>query len=348
MSSINPNNIDGTYPIAGQDNDSQGFRDNFTNIKNNFTFAKTELEDLQSKVILKSALSGTTLDNNLNNAQLKGAQIVRQTETRSDLGSLSGTVTVDWSEGHFQTLATGGSVTLAFDGWPTSGFWTSLKLQVDVTNVAHTLTLPSEVSQNLSSVQGASGQVITFPSTGYYIFEFSTYDGGTTVWIRDLLRNYDVATASSSFTTITVSTLANVTATTAASSTTTGALKVAGGAGVAGNLHVGGSLHTSGTIVASSSEDLANTAAVSLLTATSYFTTAAAETATLAAGTEGQIKTLAMKGDSGDMVITVTNPAWSANSTATLTFGDIGDACVLQYISSKWFILSNNGVTVGA
>ena len=32
-SSINPNNIDTTYPVAGQDNDSQGFRDNFTNIK---------------------------------------------------------------------------------------------------------------------------------------------------------------------------------------------------------------------------------------------------------------------------------------------------------------------------
>ena len=32
-SSINPSNVDGTYPVAGQDNDSQGFRDNFTNIK---------------------------------------------------------------------------------------------------------------------------------------------------------------------------------------------------------------------------------------------------------------------------------------------------------------------------
>ena len=32
-SNINPNNIDGTYPVAGQDNDSQGFRTNFTNIK---------------------------------------------------------------------------------------------------------------------------------------------------------------------------------------------------------------------------------------------------------------------------------------------------------------------------
>jgi hypothetical protein len=44
MSSINPNNINGQYPIAGQDNDSQGFRDNFTNVKNNLTFAKSEIE----------------------------------------------------------------------------------------------------------------------------------------------------------------------------------------------------------------------------------------------------------------------------------------------------------------
>ena len=65
MSSINPNNIDGTYPIAGQDNDSQGFRDNFTNIKNNFTFAYDELTDLQSKAVLKSALNGSTLNNTM-------------------------------------------------------------------------------------------------------------------------------------------------------------------------------------------------------------------------------------------------------------------------------------------
>jgi hypothetical protein len=87
MSSINPNNIDGTYPIAGQDNDSQGFRDNFTNIKNNFTFAASEIADLQNNAILKSALSGTTLNNNMNNAQLIGAQISRFTETRNDIGT---------------------------------------------------------------------------------------------------------------------------------------------------------------------------------------------------------------------------------------------------------------------
>jgi hypothetical protein len=52
---INPSSIDGTYPIAGQDNDSQGFRDNFTNIKNNFTIAQTEISALQTAVTNLSA-----------------------------------------------------------------------------------------------------------------------------------------------------------------------------------------------------------------------------------------------------------------------------------------------------
>ena len=47
-SQINPNNIDGTYPVAGQDNNSQGFRDNFTNTKTNFQLAANEISDLQS------------------------------------------------------------------------------------------------------------------------------------------------------------------------------------------------------------------------------------------------------------------------------------------------------------
>ena len=47
-SNIVPGNIDGTYPKAGQDNSSQGFRDNFNAIKTNFTEAKSEIDDLQT------------------------------------------------------------------------------------------------------------------------------------------------------------------------------------------------------------------------------------------------------------------------------------------------------------
>lgn len=92
----------------------------------------------------------------------------------------------------------------------------------------------------------------------------------------------------------------------------------------------------------SSSEDLANGAAANLAVVASYFTTGAAETATLAAGTNGQVKTFMMSGDGGDMVITVTNPGWGG--AGTMTFNDVGDGCTLQYINNKWYCIGNNGV----
>jgi hypothetical protein len=94
------------------------------------------------------------------------------------------------------------------------------------------------------------------------------------------------------------------------------------------------------------SEDLAASGAASLSTTTSYFTTAAAETATLAAGAEGQIKVFsAVDITSGNMVITVTNAGWKSSGTGTATFSARGASCTLQYTNSKWYCIGNNGVT---
>ncbi len=197
MSSINPNNINGTYPIAGQDNDSQGFRDNFTNVKNNLAFAKTEIEDLQNNALLKGALSGTTLNNELGNAQLKGVQCLRFTETIKDLGTLSGIVTASWQDGHYQVLTTSGAISLAFAGWPTSGFYTTLRLQLTVTTpgtTGDTLTLPTAVPVTNALLAGAAWSgtqwVISFATAGTYYFDFTTSDGGVTIAITDVSRNY--------------------------------------------------------------------------------------------------------------------------------------------------------------
>jgi hypothetical protein len=48
-----------------------------------------------------------------------------------------------------------------------------------------------------------------------------------------------------------------------------------------------------------------------------------------------------MVGFGGDMVITVTNPGWTGSGT--ITFSNVGSACTLQYIASKWFCIGNNG-----
>jgi hypothetical protein len=91
-----------------------------------------------------------------------------------------------------------------------------------------------------------------------------------------------------------------------------------------------------------SSEDLGDTAAANLAKTTSYFSTSAPETATLAAGAPGQVKVFAMFADTGNMVITVANAGWKTSGTGTITFTAIGQACTLMYINAKWFCIGNN------
>lgn len=247
MSSINPNNINGSYPVAGQDNDSQGFRDNFTNIKQNLTFAKSELEDLQNNALLKAALSGGTLDNNLNYAQLKAPQLIKVVETLNPIGSVGSTATLDWTAGNFQTLTTTSSLVLTVSAtsgstWPTSGFYAKVRVQMNIASATHTVTLgPASgiVFKNLENIQGISSQTITFPAAGIYIFEFSSYDNGQNIVVRDLTRNYNIETTGVSA----VFQTANISGTTASTNSTNGALLVPfGGAGIAGNLSVGGNI----------------------------------------------------------------------------------------------------------
>jgi hypothetical protein len=101
----------------------------------------------------------------------------------------------------------------------------------------------------------------------------------------------------------------------------------------------------SGKLLLSGSENLASGSAANLDVTASYFSTVSPSTATLAAGTTGQIKTFMMVADIGDMVITVTNAGWKTTGTGTITFGDRGAGCTLQYINSKWFCIGQNGVT---
>jgi len=292
-SAINPNNIDVAYPVAGQDNNTQGFRTNFTNIRNNFQAAEDEINDLQNKVLLKSALTGSTLNNDLGAALIYNGQIQDFSLTRVSLGTLSGTVNINYASAHYHTVTTGGNITLAFlnfppssvAGVPVAGI---LKVEIDVDSINHTVTLPSAVNVNNVGIQGLniSNNTISFASTGKYEFTFESYQGGASFTVNETNKRIQPFN--------------------------------------------------------NSSEDLAPSSASSLSVTTSYFSTAGAETATLAAGVAGQIKTFAMYASSGDMVITVTNPGWGG--AGTMTFTTAGQACTMQYINGKWFCIGNNGV----
>ena len=242
-SQINPNNVDGNYPVAGVPNNTQGFRDNFTNIKTNFSYAESEIDDLQSKVILKAALTGTTLDNNMNDNLLSAVKLQDVSYTYLPITTTSGSIAIDYSAAPFQQISTTGSVSISFTNWPASGSAGTVRVGFNITNVAYTVTLPAAVSQGISTLGGISpgtpgvSNTITFGAVGNYAFEFVTIDGGTTVWVFDNSRAPGK-----------IATVLNITNTTASSSTTTGALIVAGGVGIGGNLNVGGVTALTGNI----------------------------------------------------------------------------------------------------
>jgi hypothetical protein len=191
-SNINPANINGQYPIAGQDNDSQGFRDNFTNTRNNLTFAKLEIEDLQDKVILNSPLSGMTegqwnTQNTLTNVLLSGAKTTGFIESFSPVTLSAHKAIIVFGSGDLQKIdSTNEDFTFEFLNWPTSGLYGKVRVWVNVTNVAHLITFPAEVTVGLGNIVGVVGQVLT-PAVGNYLFEFGTIDGGTTVMVVPLI-----------------------------------------------------------------------------------------------------------------------------------------------------------------
>lgn len=191
-SNINYSNIDGTFPIAGQDNDSQGFRDNFTNIKNNLRYAKSEIEDLQGKAVLKSALTGGTLANDFNYAPIYRAQLKAPVNSFRDQGTQNGIATVSFLDAPFQKITTGGPLTISLQDFPPTGYHGSVRvwIQVQFASLQATadIIFPASVTKGINRLTGYNNdtKTLTVSSAGDYMFEFSTVDGGNDFWVIQL------------------------------------------------------------------------------------------------------------------------------------------------------------------
>tara|TARA_Y100000992_G_scaffold256314_1_gene189768 strand:+ start:25 stop:588 length:564 start_codon:yes stop_codon:yes gene_type:complete len=184
-SKIVPGNVDGTFPTAGQDNSSQGFRDNFNATKNNFTEAKSEIEDLQ---VNKASLNSSS---DFNNNEVLQAKFKDTSEVVYAHGTTGGAITLNHNVGHYQTITTNASVTLTFTNFPASGSLGRIVLDITCANVAHTLTIPSAVivADNVTGGDGSS-DTITFPDNKRFLYEFLTPDGGTTILMHQIGKVY--------------------------------------------------------------------------------------------------------------------------------------------------------------
>ena len=114
--------------------------------------------------------------------------------------------------------------------------------------------------------------------------------------------------------------------------------------GIAGNIKLDGFLAFDGTAeaVAAAGATLAVNITSPLSNITSTATTTGANALTLADGVQGQLKTITLITDGGDVQI---DPANFTNGTS-ITMEDAGDNITLMFNNSAWQVMSNYGCTI--
>ena len=107
-SSISTTSIDATFPVAGQDNDSQGFRDNFSQIKTQLDTASSEITTIQTNQAVTNATT------NFNGHDIQNAILIDVGQKVVAKVSVSGSISLDFEDGNVTTLTTSNDVTLTF------------------------------------------------------------------------------------------------------------------------------------------------------------------------------------------------------------------------------------------
>lgn len=202
MSTINTNGLDVNYPVPGQNNSTQGFRNNFTNIKQNLNIASNEISDLQNKVVLKSALANSTLNNDMANTLIANASTLQFRSTMYNLGNaLVNNVLVNCSLGDVQYGNLAGNIVLDFASWAPTNTLSTVELQIGRPNIDanFTITFPTEalIDNNsgwtLLENSGTNGTLatLTFPHDVTQLnLTVTSTDCGNTLFVQPTNRPF--------------------------------------------------------------------------------------------------------------------------------------------------------------
>ncbi len=156
--------INENFPVAGQDNDTQVFRDNFDTIKTNFSAAKTEIEDLQDNV------ARTDVESDFNYNIATSITLQDAYFRKKDYGAaiVVGTQDVSFKQAMYHIIKFGTNCAIQFTEFPVAA--------VDVTGLG-------QVGKATLELYGdGTARTITFTVTGSTVLKKSAgFPGSLTV-----------------------------------------------------------------------------------------------------------------------------------------------------------------------
>ncbi len=166
-SNINYLSINENFPVAGEDNDTQVFRDNFDTIKTSLRNAKDEITDLQTNT------AKTNLDNDFGLNKISNALLQNKRQQKWSGGSVTASpTTIDFEQGSYQIYTVGANVTFDFLNFPGDPVFTAEATPIGMGKV--TLELYSD----------GSSRNVSFSTSGETVVKslgFPGYASGTPV-----------------------------------------------------------------------------------------------------------------------------------------------------------------------
>jgi hypothetical protein len=194
-SQINFENIDADYPVAGIDNDSQGFRDNFSVIKQNFQISKTEVEELQDRTVKLDSLNSFSSAGVIRGARLENCRVSGKELNQAGASSY----TLNWQEGALQVfrISQESEFSLFLSNWPAkdsgnvpSYFNVRLHLLLEGSEpVSGTTSVSFSAGPNTikkSNFPNIDGTITVDSTVDPQVLDVWSYDGGQTVFVNYL------------------------------------------------------------------------------------------------------------------------------------------------------------------
>jgi len=192
---MRPQDIDETFPVAGQDNESAGFRDNFTAIKDSLEYTNDQINTLTETTVKLS-------DRNLfdSNATLETVLLVAHSEktmasSQAIVNPIGQEISYENGAYHSIVLGTptsGNSINLDITGFPASageeGRYAKIRLDAKLVSVS-TSAVTLEFSNAAGDLIYDGGWPVALTVSSYLYpvsVEFWSYDGGETVFAKYL------------------------------------------------------------------------------------------------------------------------------------------------------------------
>ena len=162
-SNINYLSINENFPVAGQDNDTQVFRDNFDTIKTSLRNAKDEITGLQDNT------AKVNVDNDFELKKIQRALLQNNRTQKFDAGAVSASpTTVDYENGNYQIYRVAANINVDFLNFPGDPVFTSEITPIGMGKVTLELYRSGSVNTTVSFIT-SGGTVIkkdpSFPGT---------------------------------------------------------------------------------------------------------------------------------------------------------------------------------------